>query len=139
MIPSNCVILSRVSQIPLKLALSMMTLFYLELTGSMVWESHLLKNISIRLLKKNGLLQLVNFNTRNSNILDLILTNDIKIIISTNQIKYDSHCSDHISILSCLVYPRGINIPISSSPILPIPNYLKSDYYNIQNDLLSIN
>ena len=52
MILSNYVILSRVSQIPLKLALYMVTLIYLELTGSMVWESHLLKNISIRLLKK---------------------------------------------------------------------------------------
>ena len=92
--------------------------------------------------QKNGLLQLVNFNTRNSNILDLILTNDIKMvssIISTNPIEYDSHCSDHISILSCLVYPSGINRPIYSSPILPIQNYLKSDYYNIKNDLLSIN
>ena len=84
----------------------------------------------------------MNFNTRNSNILDFILTNDIKIvksIISTIPIEYDSHCSDHISILSCLIYPHGINRPISSSPILPIPNYLKSDYYNIKNDLLSIN
>ena len=52
---------------------------------------------------------------------------------------YDSYCSDYISILSCLSYPRGINRPIFSSPILPIPNYLKSDYYNIKNDLLSIN
>ena len=44
-----------------------------------------------------------------------------------------------MSILSCLVYPRGINRPTSSSPILPIPNYLKSDYYNIKNDISSIN
>ena len=81
-------------------------------------------------------------NTRNSNILNLILTNDIKIvssIISTNPIEYDSHCSDHISILSCLIYPRSINRSISSSPILPIPNYIKSHYYNIKNDQLSSN
>ena len=30
--------------------------------------------------------------------------------------------------ISCLIYPRSINRPISSSPILLIPNYLKSDY-----------
>ena len=60
-------------------------------------------------------------------------------IIPTNPIEYDSHCSDNISIVSCLIYPHGINRPIYSSPILPIPNYLKSDYYNIKNYLLSIN
>ena len=46
-----CDIISSVSD-STKLALSMVTLIYLELTGSMVLESHLLKNISLRSLKK---------------------------------------------------------------------------------------
>ena len=56
--------------------------------------------------QKNGLLQLVKFNTRNSNILDLILKNDIQIvssIISTNPIEYDSHCIQLYTIYSYII------------------------------------
>ena len=56
-----------------------------------------------------GLTQLINFNTRNSNILDLILTNNTLIISNispTSAFEYDAHISDHFAIYSDLVIPR---------------------------------
>ena len=50
-----------------------------------------------------GLTQLINFNTRNSNILDLILTNNtlsIYNISPTSSFEIDAHISDHFTIYS---------------------------------------
>ena len=58
--------------------------------------------------QKEALVQLVNFNNSKSNILDLILTNNICIISSIspiNLIEYDKHVSDNISIYSCILHP----------------------------------
>ena len=57
--------------------------------------------------QKEALVQLVDFNNRKSNILDLILTNNICIVSSislTNPFEYDKHMSDHISIYSCILH-----------------------------------
>ena len=49
--------------------------------------------------------QLIDFPTRNNNILDLILINNplLSHIIVTNSFEYNNHISDHISIIYKLV------------------------------------
>ena len=91
-----------------------------------------------------SLTQLINCNTRNSNILDLILTNNTLIIFNispTRAFEYDAHVSDHFAIYSDLVIPDNylnsgnLNHFICSIQRL---NYNKSDIASIKTHILSL-
>ena len=91
-----------------------------------------------------GLAQLINFNTRNSNILDLILTNNTLIIANispTSACEYDAHISDHFAIYSDLVIPdNSLNSGNLNHNICSIQrlNYNKSDIASIKTHILSL-
>ena len=91
-----------------------------------------------------GLTQLINFNSRNSNILDLILTNNTLIISNispTSAFEYDAHISDHFAIYSDLVIPDNYlnsgNLNHNKCSIQRL-NYNKSDIASIKTHILSL-
>ena len=91
-----------------------------------------------------GLTQLINFNTRNSNILDLILTNNTLIVSNispTNAFEFDVHVSDHFAIYSDLVIPDNYlnsgNLSHNKCSILRL-KYNKSDIANSKTHILSL-
>ena len=91
--------------------------------------------------QKEALVQLVDFNNRKSNFLDLILTNNIFIVSSIspiNPIKYDKHVSDHISIYSCILHPYSSsntsNHYFRSSASY---NFRKAEFITIKSELMS--
>ena len=93
--------------------------------------------------QNHALIQLVNFPIRKSNILDLILTNDIRTISSISpisSIEYNNHCSDHVSMISFILYPSNYyKVNSKSCNQKSSPNYIKSDYDSIKYDLSIIN
>ena len=65
------------------------------LSGSTTTQS---EEAFYKTIQESALLQLVNFNTRSGNMLDLILTNNNNLLSSidyTNPLEYDKHISDH--------------------------------------------
>ena len=84
----------------------------------------------------NNLNQLVEFNTRGINILDLILTTHIMYlsdIYPINPLEYNNHISDHLSICANLI----TNIECNYIPPNPPHklNFYKVDYISLKHDL----
>ena len=91
-----------------------------------------------------GLTQLINFNTRNSNILDLILLYNTLIISNispTSVCEFYVHVSDHFAIYSNLVIPDNYlnsgNLNHNKFSILRL-NYNKSDIASIKTHIFSL-
>ena len=64
-----------------------------------------MRNICNNKFLSYGLTQLINFNTRNSNILDLNNTLNVSNISSTSALAFDAHVSDYYAIYSDLLIP----------------------------------
>ena len=83
-------------------------------------------------IQESALLQLVNFNTRSGNMLDLILTNNTNVLSSidyTNPLEYDKHISDHLSIICNILKAESQSF---------INNQITSDLHLILIKLISL-
>ena len=120
---------------------------YFNLAG-IDWIAGTTSNIAERCVYNKflsyGFTQLINFNTRNSYILDLILTNNTLIISNispTSAFEYDAHISDHFAIYSDLIIPdnylNSSNLNHNTFSILR-HNYNKSDIASITTHILSL-
>ena len=103
---------------------------WLELTGLLILHPKYEIYVYNKFLSY-GLNQLINFNTRNSNILDLMFTNNTLIISSispTSAFEFDAHVSDYFAIYSDLVIPDNyltsgnltINVKSCDLPIIKV-------------------
>ena len=105
------------------------------ITGTSITQSEL---FVYNFIQSKGLLQLINFNTRCNNIIDLIFTNNELIVSNINSLspfEYDNHISDHSAID---VYLLIDNLYDDNCPTKKYYNYNKSDLIKIKDHLLTI-